>query len=309
MARKQPNNPQADTTIRVRDRRAIHQYSIQNRVFDDWLPIIGKEGYALYSFYVRCANREDERSYPGYATLQHHLGIGRSTISDTNRLLEWCGLIQIVPGDSSKTNDYYILDAPECTPALLAEVAAKIKQHYQADYPKRKVWLKRIEEWSRLFDKPEAQTKVTIVKPEGSPGVGLPQSCAGTRVVPAQDSNNPKEQSERTSSSPPHETKNETPAATSDDDDTPVPSQVSAFLAEFIKHKGSLNKAKRAVKEHSYTLAELERLKEHASRHYNPEKGNGPIGLFMTMVCTGQRASSGRRGDAGPRRKRLISES
>ena len=181
MARKHPNDLKADTTIHVRDRRAVHQYSVHNRVFDEWLPIIGKEGYALYSFYVRCANREDERSYPGYTTIQHHLKMGRSTISDANRLLEWCGLIQIVSGDSTNTNDYYILDVPECTEAVRHEIAEKIKQHYQAEDPKCKAWLKRLSGWSGLFGKEEAENNVTVAKPvdtpvteQGSPSSGLP---------------------------------------------------------------------------------------------------------------------------------------
>ncbi|KAA3661606.1 MAG: hypothetical protein DWQ04_15960 [Chloroflexi bacterium] len=111
-----------ENRIVVRDRRSVHQFSIHNRVVDEWFPIITARGFALYSMYCRMASKEEERCYPGYRLIAKHMGMGISTISDYNKLLVWCGLLHIEPGDRNSPNDYYILDIPEVTEDLLARI-------------------------------------------------------------------------------------------------------------------------------------------------------------------------------------------
>ncbi len=136
--------------IIVRDRRQKHQFSIHNRVIDEWLPIIGQTGYALYSLYVRMANRDDEHCWPGYTLISKHLGIGRSSVSDHNRLLGWCGLIHIEHGDPNRPNDYYILDIPPVTPETLKKVGQAITDELSPKNKFRQTILTRLENWQPI---------------------------------------------------------------------------------------------------------------------------------------------------------------
>ncbi len=103
-------------TITVRDRREPRQFTIHNRLVDAWYPILGSRGFALYAFYVRLANRKDERAFPGFNLIQEHLGFSRSTIADYNRLLVWSGLIliehRVLANKRRFRNDYFILPTP-----------------------------------------------------------------------------------------------------------------------------------------------------------------------------------------------------
>ncbi len=111
-----------DKVIQVRDRRVAHQFSIHNRVIDEWFPIVGSCGLALYALYVRMAGREDERSYPSVRMIRKHMRMGVSTISDHNKLLVWCGLIHVEQRTHNSSNEYYILDIPAVTPERLAAI-------------------------------------------------------------------------------------------------------------------------------------------------------------------------------------------
>jgi hypothetical protein len=136
--------------IIVRDRRQKHQFSIHNRVVDEWLPIIGQTGYALYSLYVRMANRDDERCWPGYTLISKHLGIGRSSISDHNRLLEWCGLVHVEHGDPNRPNEYYILDIPPVTPETLEKLRQAATDELSPKSKFRQTILNRLENWQPI---------------------------------------------------------------------------------------------------------------------------------------------------------------
>lgn len=133
--------------ITVRDRRQVHQFSIHNLVVDEWLPIITIWGLGLYTFFVRLANRRDERSFPGYRLIQRHLKMSPTTISHYNKLLVWCGLVHIEPGDRVNSNDYYILDIPKVTPEKLAEIRQQAIEHFPPGNKFLKALLKRLDKW------------------------------------------------------------------------------------------------------------------------------------------------------------------
>lgn len=171
--------------IRVRDRRQKHQFSIHNRVIDEWLPIIGLHGYALYSLYVRMANQTDERCYPGYTTISQHLGIGTTTISNHNRLLVWCGLIHIEPGNRKASNDYYILDIPKVT----SEALDSIRQAAMTDLSEKSKFhrtvLNRLDNWQSIQDiwARHRKLSVQVVHPDQMNlplDVGTPSAEQGT---------------------------------------------------------------------------------------------------------------------------------
>ncbi len=164
-------NNQEITEIIVRDRRVPHQFSIHNRLIDQWLPIISTHGYVLYNFYVRLANQKDERSYPGYTLIENHLSMGRATISNYNWLLCQCGLIHIEPGSHTKSNNYYILEVPEVTPELLEQLRAKVKEKFKPKNTFRKALLKRLDGWrpiQDLWDERRGGRMVIVHKPHKS---------------------------------------------------------------------------------------------------------------------------------------------
>lgn len=117
--------------IRIRDRRSKYQFSIHNRIVDEWFPIIGPQGFALYSLYVRMADSDREKSYPSLRMIRDHTGMGLATISDYNHLLEWCDLIYIEEGTRNKSNTYFILDIPEVTPEKLEQLYKEIENDTQ----------------------------------------------------------------------------------------------------------------------------------------------------------------------------------
>jgi hypothetical protein len=136
--------------IRIRDRRKPRQYSIENRVLDEWYPIIGHHGYALYSLYVRMASKNDERCYPGYRTISEHLHFGITTVYRYNNLLSWCKLIHIEPGNRRKPNDYYILDVPLVTPQALDSIRRLAQAELKPDSRFLTAILYRLDNWQPI---------------------------------------------------------------------------------------------------------------------------------------------------------------
>jgi len=156
------------TVIRVRDRRQKHQFSVHNRVIDEWLPLIGQAGYALYSLYVRMANNDDERCYPGYTTIGEHLGVSPTTISNHNKLLVWCRLLHIEPGNQRKPNDYYILDVPAVTPEALEAIRQAVAAELPPNNKFRRTVLKRLDKWQpiqAIWDRHKKSRHVIVVHP------------------------------------------------------------------------------------------------------------------------------------------------
>ncbi len=116
-----------NNTLIIRDRRGRSQFSIHNRIIDQWFPIIGPYGYSLYSLYVRMADQESEKSYPSIRMIASHMGMGAATISDYNRILAWCRLIHIQDGGRTKSNTYYILDIPEVNDDAIEHLQQQIQ--------------------------------------------------------------------------------------------------------------------------------------------------------------------------------------
>jgi len=308
-----------EITIRVRDRRAKHQFSVHNRIIDQWYPIIGSTGLTLYSLYVRFANFEDERSYPGYTLIQKHLGLGRSTISEYNKLLELCGLIQIVPGDNVRTNDYYLLDIPEVTPETLRELASRVRGSFSVKSHSRQVFLRRIRDWIPLpaHFKSANQSAVAVYRQGGlAPEQGSPVSEQGSPVpehpVRIQDWGSPPgglEQSEynnpkgtiRNQQSSSTAARNSTCSVDGVDnpfDDLEDKERFLGLLAEIgIADPGAQARVAASAIRRQYSVEELEALWQAIQKRNKTRKDvSNPAGLFMVMVESGQRAP-GRDGD------------
>jgi hypothetical protein len=151
--------------IIVRDRRQVLQFSIHNWIIDEWIPLIDHAGYTIYSLYVRMSNSLDERAWPGYTLIENHFGIGRATISERNKLLSWCRLVHIEPGDRNHTNDYYILDIPRVTDQALNHLHHKATQ-LEPTNKFRSTILRRIDNWHPIqFWWQRGKKKPTVLRP------------------------------------------------------------------------------------------------------------------------------------------------
>ena len=113
----------ADKTIVVRDRRKPNQYTTNNVIAREWLPILRVgDAFFFYSIYLSMANRETESSWGSLRTQAKYLQCGVDLIIRGNKLLEICELIYIDTGNQRTTNEYYILEPPPLTPELKARI-------------------------------------------------------------------------------------------------------------------------------------------------------------------------------------------
>jgi hypothetical protein len=116
-----------EKTIVIRDRRKPNQYTTDNTIAREWLPVLRTgDAFFFYSVYLSMANRETESSWSSLRTLAKYLQCGVDLIIRGNKLLEICELIYIEPGNQRASNEYFILDPPPLTPALRQRIERKL---------------------------------------------------------------------------------------------------------------------------------------------------------------------------------------
>lgn len=130
-----------EKAIVIRDRRKPNQYTTDNVVAREWLPILRiGDAFYFYSVYLSMANRETESSWGSLRTMAQYLQCGVDLVIRGNKLLEICELVHIETGNQQTSNEYYILDPPTLTPELgrrilhrLDEIAAQeTSQNWQS---------------------------------------------------------------------------------------------------------------------------------------------------------------------------------
>jgi DnaA-like protein len=114
-------------TIVIRDRRKPSQYTTDNVVAREWLPIIRVgDAFFFYSVYLSMANKKTESSWGSLRTLAQYLQCGVDLIIRGNKLLEICELIYVETGNQRTSNEYYILDPPTLTDELRARITSRL---------------------------------------------------------------------------------------------------------------------------------------------------------------------------------------
>ena len=173
--------------IEVVSEKESHFFMVENEIMTEYRPIIGATGYDLYGFYSQMANRKKNNSlYPSMQLISAHLGYARSTLSEYNWLLEWCGLLRIEAGAVGEKNIYYLLPVKPITPELLA----KLTQVLQPDDKDCKEWarfkanrLEAVKNWQPLSAhfkaKPAAPKEPAAPAPVPTPppAVDLPRQA------------------------------------------------------------------------------------------------------------------------------------
>ena len=118
----------ARKTIVIRDRRKPNQYTTDNVIAREWLPILRiGDAFFFYSVYLSMANRETESSWSSLRTLARYLQCGVDLIIRGNKLLEICELIHVETGNYRTSNEYYILDPPPLTPELTERIQRRLE--------------------------------------------------------------------------------------------------------------------------------------------------------------------------------------
>ena len=135
-----------EKTIVVRDRRKPNQYTTDNIIAREWLPIL-RVGDALYfySVYLSMANKDTESSWGSLRTMAQYLQCSVDLVIRGNKLLEICELIFIDSGNERTSNEYYILDPPPLTPELRARIAARLDEIEAQNLGKNwKAWIQQV---------------------------------------------------------------------------------------------------------------------------------------------------------------------
>lgn len=112
----------AEGTVRIRDRRTEKRYFVDNVIVDDYGPIIGPYGLAVYNVLVRHSNADTGRnSWPSHKTIAKKAGCSVSKVKEVIGQFVELGLVAInsryKPGKGQLSNEYLILEPPSLPPA------------------------------------------------------------------------------------------------------------------------------------------------------------------------------------------------
>jgi hypothetical protein len=119
----------AEKVLVIRDRRKPNQYTTDNIIAREWLPILRTgDAFFFYSVYLSMANKETESSWSSLRTLAQYLQCGVDLIIRGNKLLEICELIYVETGNQRTSNEYYILDPPTLTPELRERISKRLDE-------------------------------------------------------------------------------------------------------------------------------------------------------------------------------------
>ncbi len=105
-------------------------FQVKNEVVHEYLPIIGATGFTLYSLYKSMANHElGYIAWPSYKLIKKYMGLGKSTISCYNWLLQECGLLQIEQYNDH--NNYRLVKVNPVTPELITHLTKVLQPNPQ----------------------------------------------------------------------------------------------------------------------------------------------------------------------------------
>lgn len=133
--------------IVIRDRRKPNQYTTDNLIAREWLPILRVgDAFFFYSIYLSMAHRETESSWSSLRTIAQYLQCSVDLIIRGNKLLEICELIFIKTGNQRTSNEYYILDPPPLTDELKDRIYCRLQDILAGETSKNwQAWAQQVE--------------------------------------------------------------------------------------------------------------------------------------------------------------------
>jgi hypothetical protein len=142
----------SEKAIVIRDRRKPNQYTTDNVIAREWLPILRVgDAFFFYSVYLSMANKETESSWSSLRTLASYLQCGIDLIIRGNKLLEICELIYVETGNQRTSNEYYILDPPSLTPELRERIIRRLDDI--AEEQTSKNWQSWVDQVKKVLDR------------------------------------------------------------------------------------------------------------------------------------------------------------
>lgn len=137
--------------IRGRDKTTPTKYSIYISILLDWLPVLGRRGYAVYSAYVLIATLGVE---VGARKVAKHLGMGETSFRIYTELLDMLGLIKLHRGGPRQPSTADILDPPPITQETIPQIRSAILEDAVLGRSSvsrfREALFNRLENWSSL---------------------------------------------------------------------------------------------------------------------------------------------------------------
>ncbi|MCA9974866.1 MAG: hypothetical protein KC413_03925, partial [Anaerolineales bacterium] len=165
--------------IKGRDKTTPTKYSIHLSVMADWLKVVGKTGYLVYSSHVMITALGIEI---GTRKLADHLGMSQPAFMINTELLDMLGLVKLHRGGFTRPNIVDILDPPLITPGTLADIRAAALEDEVIGRKSatffREALFKRLDNWSSLSDHIDFEL-ITVAMPTSN---GNGKSTAGNIV-------------------------------------------------------------------------------------------------------------------------------
>ena len=101
----------------IRDQRTEQRFFVDNAFVDQYGPIIGPYGHAVYNVIVRHAKPDGRDSWPSHATIAKKAGCSPAKVKNVLKQFEELGLVAVRARYNAKTggqtsNEYIILDPP-----------------------------------------------------------------------------------------------------------------------------------------------------------------------------------------------------
>ena len=107
----------AEETLAIRDQRTEKRFFVDNVFVDEYGPIVGPYGHAVYNVLIRHSRPDGRGSWPSHATIAKKAGCGVAKVKKVLKQFDELGLVAIRKRWSAKTNgqtsnEYIILDPP-----------------------------------------------------------------------------------------------------------------------------------------------------------------------------------------------------
>ena len=107
----------AENTMMIRDQRTEKRFFVDNVFVDEYGPIVGPYGHAVYNVLIRHSRPDGRGSWPSHATIAKKAGCGVAKVKQVLKQFDELGLVAIRKRWSAKTNgqtsnEYIILDPP-----------------------------------------------------------------------------------------------------------------------------------------------------------------------------------------------------
>lgn len=107
----------AEQTFTIRDQRTERRFFVDNMFVDDYGPIVGPYGHAVYNVLLRFSRPDGRGAWPSHATIAERAGCGIAKVKQVIKQFQDLGLVAVQhryneDNGAQTSNEYIILDPP-----------------------------------------------------------------------------------------------------------------------------------------------------------------------------------------------------